>query len=132
MDQTPLNFEKIAQNVANGDLDSKVEVKSKNDILALSINKMVDTLKTTAIHADKIAQGNFDDSILPRSKNDILGNALHNMTINLKKVSDENAARLWFKDGQEKVNLCNTIGHYDIYVWSLFACFRHRYYFKRD
>ncbi|WP_163452052.1 HAMP domain-containing protein, partial [Escherichia coli] len=65
----------LADAVAIGDLDQKIEVKSNDEIKDLvdALTRMTDNLRTTARAADTIANGDLRIEVAPLSDKDTLG-----------------------------------------------------------
>ncbi len=95
----PLNeITKIALRIGEGDMNVElldVERKDEVGILLQNFSRMVNTLKTMSIVAQKIASGDLTDSIVPQSEKDILGNAFLKMLNNLRRI---------MKDISESIN----------------------------
>ena len=74
--------------VAIGDLDQKVEIKSKDEIRDLvdTVNVMTGNLRNTAALADEIAGGNLTVDPKPLSDRDVLGISLKTMVERLRDV----------------------------------------------
>ncbi|WP_191558914.1 methyl-accepting chemotaxis protein [Brevundimonas aurantiaca] len=79
----------VADAVAIGDLDQRIEIKSNDEIKDLVgvFNTMTDNLKATAAMADQIAMGDLSVEPKPLSDKDILGQALQRMTLNLRTTA---------------------------------------------
>jgi methyl-accepting chemotaxis protein len=78
----------LADAVAIGDLDQKVEVKSNDEIKDLvdALTRMTDNLRTTAQAADTIANGDLRVEVTPLSDKDTLGLSLKSMVERLRVV----------------------------------------------
>ncbi|GAA0763006.1 methyl-accepting chemotaxis protein [Actinomadura yumaensis] len=79
----------VADAVAIGDLDQRIEIKSNDEIKDLVgvFNTMTDNLRATAAMADQIAMGDLSVEPKPLSDKDILGQALQRMTLNLRTTA---------------------------------------------
>ncbi|MFN3780258.1 MAG: methyl-accepting chemotaxis protein [Brevundimonas aurantiaca] len=79
----------VADAVAIGDLDQRVEIKSNDEIKDLVgvFNTMTDNLKATAAMADQIAMGDLSVEPKPLSDKDTLGLSLQGMTRNLRATA---------------------------------------------
>ena len=79
----------VADAVAIGDLDQRIEIKSNDEIkdLVEVFNTMTDNLRATAAMADQIAMGDLSVEPKPLSDKDILGQALQRMTLNLRTTA---------------------------------------------
>ncbi|MBB4009056.1 HAMP domain-containing methyl-accepting chemotaxis protein [Allorhizobium taibaishanense] len=79
----------VADAVAIGDLDKKVEVKTNDEIkdLVTTINVMTENLRATATLASRIAEGDLSQDIKPLSDKDSLGIAMRTMTLNLRETA---------------------------------------------
>ncbi len=78
----------VANAVAIGDLDQRVDIKSNDEIkdLVNVFNIMTDNLKTTASMADEIANGDLTVQPKPLSDKDTLGLSLQSMVERLRGV----------------------------------------------
>lgn len=76
----------VAERISDGDLSIKIDVKGENDLVAKSVNRMVDNFAEFARQADVIAAGDYSADIAPRSENDVLGIAMGRMTRTLREV----------------------------------------------
>lgn len=78
----------VANAVAIGDLDERVQIKSNDEIkdLVTVFNTMTDNLKATAAMADEIAQGDLTVQPKPLSDKDTLGLSLQSMVERLRGV----------------------------------------------
>jgi len=94
----------IARLVAKGDFSEKVTERSKDDVLAKSINQMVESFRSVVKQANSIAEGDYDTIIKPRSENDSLGKALYKMTETLRKNSNEFKKQDWIKSGLNELD----------------------------
>ncbi len=65
----------LAEAVAIGDLDQKIEVKSNDEIkdLVVAMTRMTDNLRITASAADTVANGDLRVAVQPLSDKDTLG-----------------------------------------------------------
>jgi methyl-accepting chemotaxis protein len=91
--------------IAEGDLNVKVDVKSKKDIMGLSMERMVENLKENAECATKIAEGDLTVKANPKSDKDVMGNAMEQMITNLSRFADEvQSAASLVASGSEQVN----------------------------
>jgi len=78
----------VADAVAVGDLDERVEIKSNDEIKDLvdAFNRLTDNLKATAAMADEIANGDLTVQPKPLSDKDTLGLSLQSMVERLRGV----------------------------------------------
>ncbi|HWW24825.1 MAG TPA: methyl-accepting chemotaxis protein, partial [Caulobacter sp.] len=78
----------LADAVALGDLDQKVQVTTNDEIkdLVETVNRMTENLRATAAIADKVADGDLTVETKPLSDKDILGIALQRMVERLRGV----------------------------------------------
>ncbi|MBB3873231.1 HAMP domain-containing protein, partial [Brevundimonas mediterranea] len=78
----------VADAVAVGDLDERVEIKSNDEIkdLVNAFNRLTDNLKATATMADEIANGDLTVQPKPLSDKDTLGLSLQSMVERLRGV----------------------------------------------
>ncbi len=94
----------VASAIAGGDLSRKAESRSDKDVLAHSINQIVDNFSEVVTQANRIARGDLETSITLRSENDVLGQALISMTTELKSSNEEKRRQLWQKNSQSELN----------------------------
>lgn len=96
----------IIKDIANGNLDSKINLTNKGEIgqLSDSIRKMQQNIRDTANTAEMIANGNLDVNIRILSEHDVLGNSLTAMVNNLKKMQTEQKQQDWLKTGLNNLN----------------------------
>jgi methyl-accepting chemotaxis protein len=80
----------VAKAVALGDLDTKVEVKTNDEIKDLidTVNIMTANLRETAAKADSIAMGDLSVTAKPLSDKDVLGIAMQSMIANLRQSAE--------------------------------------------
>ncbi|WP_117192822.1 methyl-accepting chemotaxis protein [Rhizobium terrae] len=79
----------VADAVAIGDLNQKVEVKTNDEIRDLidTVNVMTENLRATAAVADRIAEGDLSIDAKPLSDKDTLGLAMQSMVTNLRTTA---------------------------------------------
>jgi methyl-accepting chemotaxis protein len=79
----------IANAVAIGDLNQKVEVRTNDEVRDLidTVNIMTANLRNTAAIADRIAAGDLSVDVRPLSDKDALGLAMQNMVTNLRATA---------------------------------------------
>jgi methyl-accepting chemotaxis protein len=79
----------LADAVALGDLEQKVEVKDDDEIkdLVVTVNRMTDNLRATAGLVSRVAEGDITVEPKPLSDKDVLGIALVGMTQNLRATA---------------------------------------------
>jgi methyl-accepting chemotaxis protein len=79
----------IANAVAIGDLDKKVDIRTNDEIKDLvdTVNVMTANLRNTAALADKIAAGDLSVDTKPLSDKDVLGIAMASMVSNLRNTA---------------------------------------------
>jgi len=96
------NIARVIKKISEGDTSETVEVKSSDEIGALSsaIATMVSNLNDMTNVAKRISEGDFSINYKPRSVDDVLGNAIEHMTIHLKEATQENKRQDWLKTGQ--------------------------------
>jgi methyl-accepting chemotaxis protein len=78
---------RVAEQIAQGDLDVNIQVLSDKDVLGKSLVNMVANLKETAGMAERISQGDLDLQVQVLSERDVLGKALDKMVTNLKETA---------------------------------------------
>lgn len=94
-----IRYSDVAKLVAKGDFSEKVQERSQKDILAKSINQMVESFRSVVAQSNQIAEGDYNTLIKPRSDNDSLGKALYKMTKTLRKNSEKFSNEDWIKTG---------------------------------
>ncbi|MES5098546.1 methyl-accepting chemotaxis protein [Agrobacterium sp. BA1120] len=79
-----------SRNIAIGDLDQNIEIKTNDEIKDLvdSMNVMTANLRATANVANTIAAGDLSEDVKPLSDKDTLGLAMRSMVVNLRKTSE--------------------------------------------
>ncbi len=79
-----------SRNIAIGDLDQNIEIKTNDEIKDLvdSMNAMTANLRATASVANTIAAGDLSEDVKPLSDKDTLGLAMRSMVTNLRKTSE--------------------------------------------
>ena len=81
----------IAEKLAEGDSDQRVEVKGRDETAQLlaSMKKMIDSNGVMIAAASSIADGNLGVTVRPRSDSDTLGHALSRMIARLVEIIGE-------------------------------------------
>jgi methyl-accepting chemotaxis protein len=79
----------VANAVAIGDLNQKVEVKTNDEVKDLidTVNVMTGNLRTTAAIAERISEGDLAVDVKPLSDKDTLGLAMQSMVTNLRTTA---------------------------------------------
>lgn len=77
----------VLEKLALGIMDIRVSEKSDDDVIAISINKLIETLDDVVDQAHVISHGNYESVIRLRSENDMLGHSLQRMTRQLYSTS---------------------------------------------
>ncbi|ANM12178.1 MULTISPECIES: HAMP domain-containing methyl-accepting chemotaxis protein [unclassified Rhizobium] len=79
----------VANAVARGDLNQKVDVRTNDEIKDLinTVNTMTANLRATAALADQIATGDLSTDAMPLSDKDTLGIAMQSMISNLRTTA---------------------------------------------
>ncbi len=98
------SYANVARLMAKGDYSEKVETRSHEDVLGISINQMIESLHSVVEQADKIAKGDYGTVITPRSNNDALGQALYKMTETLRYNAIEMQNENWLKTGLNQLD----------------------------
>ncbi len=93
------NMANVAQEIATGDIDQNITVKSNDEIgiLGNAFNSLIDYMKELAGHAEKIADKDLTVEVEPKSEKDVLGNSFKMMVENLTgmiRQLGENATQL--------------------------------------
>ncbi|MBF0509569.1 MAG: response regulator [Deltaproteobacteria bacterium] len=78
----------LAEKIALGNFTRTVEVKSRYDLVALSLNQIVTNFREVVKQSEAVAAGDFRGIVAPRSEEDELGLALRKKTDTLREVSD--------------------------------------------
>ncbi len=94
----------LAQQIAAGDLPTKVPLASEKDVLGKALQEMVDTLNTTTEVAVAVSQGDYSRPVEVKGKNDLLGNAIQTMFAHLQQTTAANETEDWLKTGQSILN----------------------------
>ncbi|MBF0118306.1 MAG: response regulator [Desulfobacterales bacterium] len=94
----------VCKATAIGDFSKKVEIRSENDILGISVNQMAESLRAVVKQANNIAKGDYSIEITPKSEHDELGIALSEMTLALRKMNEENETQNWLKNKRMELN----------------------------
>jgi len=94
-----------AEIIATGAV-SKAEMigRGENDLLGVSMNRMIGMIKDVVAQANTIAGGDYVTEIKSRGDNDELSIALRAMTATLREVSEENRKQDWLKTTQNELN----------------------------
>jgi methyl-accepting chemotaxis protein len=83
----------LLRKLATGEISrfDKIKFKTNDEIgdMAISVNKLIDGLSTTAYFAKQIGEGKLDSDFQPLSENDVLGNALLDMRKSLINAAEE-------------------------------------------
>ena len=93
-----------AQFFMQGKYSTPLSLRSENDILGITINKMLDSFKNIVIYANSISNGDYSIEIEPRSDQDELSFALNNMKDSLKEAAETNLKQDWLNTGQTKLS----------------------------
>jgi len=94
-----------AEIIATGAVSkAEMEVRGENDLLNVSMNRMIVMFKDVVAQANVIARGDYTVDITPRSDNDELSIALRAMTVTLREISEENRKQDWLKTAQNELN----------------------------
>lgn len=90
-----------AQEVAQGDANTKVAYRRKDEIGAVadSLNLVVNNFQQYSEFANNIGQGQFNVNLEVKSEKDVLGGALLKMRDSLNQVSEEDKKRNWSNEG---------------------------------
>ena len=94
----------IADAIARGDLTPQLTPRGPHDILARSINQMIDNFQSVISQANRIAEGDLSIDVSVHSDKDVLGNTLNIMTLALRNSREENQQQDWLKSGQTQLN----------------------------
>ncbi len=78
----------FAKNISMGDFSQKISISTKKDLLAQTMNEIVDTLNEIVKQANSISLGNYSINIQPRSEKDTIRIALQKMVKTLREVDE--------------------------------------------
>ncbi len=78
----------LAEQIALGDLRQRLNLNQKDEVgqLGLALDRMVDSLNSSAAMAEAIAEGDLTQDVKPASEQDRLGNAFKAMVENLREI----------------------------------------------
>ena len=93
----------ICEDISRGIFMQKATVRGDKDVLARSVNTMIDNFKHVIAQANAVAQGDYSQDISLGSEQDEIGLALDRMTRNLREISEINQRNDWLKTGQAKI-----------------------------
>jgi len=81
----------IANQLSLGDVDTKIEVQSKDEIgdLELSFSLMIENIKTQALAAENISEGDLSFEIKEKSDKDLLAKSMKKVSNSLKDLVTE-------------------------------------------
>lgn len=81
----------VARRLAKGELDSDIEVRSKDEVgaLANAFRDMVFYMKGMATTAEAISEGDLTRDIIVKSEKDVLGNAFRKMVDGLSSIVEQ-------------------------------------------
>ncbi len=99
-----ISYADVAKLVAKGDFSESIQERSEEDVLAISLNQMVESFRSVVAQADQIAEGDYNTLIKPRSESDALGKALFKMTETLRKNAEEFRNEDWVKSGLNELD----------------------------
>lgn len=99
-----ISYADVAKHVAKGDFSERVQERSDEDVLAKSLNQMVESFRSVVVQANQIAEGDYNTLIKPRSDSDALGKALFKMTETLRKNAEEFKNEDWVKTGLNELD----------------------------
>ena len=96
-----LRLKKVLGLVSHGILPKNMETSLKDEIgeMIIIVNKIVSSLKKTALFAQRIGEGDFDAKYKPISNKDALGHALVNMSESLQRADSKDNLRNWIVTG---------------------------------
>jgi len=95
--------QRLAEEIALGDLHTEVQLASEDDLLGIALQKMMTNLRQKVKIAESVAEGNLTIRVPLASDQDTLGKSLRKMTESLKgkqKLADEIAHGDLTKDVQ--------------------------------
>lgn len=96
-----LKLKKVLGLVSHGILPKEMKTSLQDEVgeMISIVNKIVNSLKKTAVFAQRIGEGDFDAKFKPISNKDILGHALVNMSVSLQKADSKDNLRNWIVTG---------------------------------
>jgi len=94
----------VSKEIAIGDFNKNVQVRSQHDELAQSMNQMLQSFRDVVNQANSIAKGDYSTNIAPRSPKDMLGISLYEMTKTLRDTSEKINNQDWLKTGSGELN----------------------------
>lgn len=95
----------VTENIADGNVQVKVEPRSQKDVLSISLQKLVVYIQHVAQIMQKIAQKDLHVTVTPKSEHDVLNTSLQHMVNNLQMMMDEIDRQNWIKDGVNQLNM---------------------------
>ena len=100
-----INIKEKLKELAQGRQVERVESTRKDEVgdMTLSLNQLVDGLKTYTAFAREIGKGDLSQQFTPLSKEDVLGTELLVMRDSLKKAEHEKNLRDWSNEGLAKL-----------------------------
>ncbi len=90
----------IMESFSVGDLSTKMEKRSKNDILIIALTQLRNSMRAVVKQANEISRGEYENNFVVRGERDELGNALVNMAKNIQQAKMKNNEQDWMKTGQ--------------------------------
>jgi CheY-like chemotaxis protein/putative methionine-R-sulfoxide reductase with GAF domain len=88
----------VMRAVTEGDLERHIDLAGPSDILGLSLNDLVDSLRGVAREMETIAGGDYSAQPSPRSDKDQLGKSLQAMTRALREAAERNDRQMWLAE----------------------------------
>jgi PAS domain S-box-containing protein len=100
-----INIKEKLKELAQGRQVNRVETTRKDEVgdMTMSLNQLVDGLKTYTAFAREIGKGDLEQQFTPLSTEDILGTELLVMRDSLKKAEREKNLRDWANEGLAKL-----------------------------
>lgn len=101
-----VNIKDRLKQLALGQQVERIHTKRTDEVgdMTVSLNQLVDGLRTYTSFAREIGKGDLDQQFTPLSKDDILGTELVVMRDSLKKAEREKSLRDWANEGLAKLS----------------------------
>ncbi|TMP26859.1 histidine kinase [Pseudoalteromonas rubra] len=119
----------VAEQVADGDFSTNVQLQGSIEIVRLSksLSRMTETLRAITQHVKLIENGYYQTDFVPKGEQDQLGKALDSMTKKLRESKLQLESQSWLKAGLSEFSdlLTGARTVTDIYQASVDFCTKH-------
>ncbi|WP_125717292.1 response regulator [Pseudoalteromonas rubra] len=119
----------VAEQVADGDFSTNVQLQGSIEIVRLSqsLSRMTETLRAITHHVKLIENGDYQADFKPKGERDQLGQALNSMTRKLRQSKLEVESQSWLKAGLSELSdlLAGARTVAEIYQVSVDFCTKH-------